>query len=30
MIERMFKLSAQGTSVRTEVLAGFTTILTMA
>ncbi|MCK5909907.1 MAG: NCS2 family permease [Caulobacter sp.] len=30
MIERMFKLSAQGTSVRTEVLAGFTTFLTMA
>lgn len=30
MIERMFKLSAQGTSVRTEVLAGVTTFLTMA
>ena len=30
MIERMFKLSAQGTSVRTEMLAGFTTFLTMA
>lgn len=30
MIERMFKLSAQGTSVRTELLAGFTTFLTMA
>lgn len=30
MIERVFKLSAQGTSVRTEVLAGFTTFLTMA
>src|SRR3990167_6141855 len=30
MIERMFKLSAQGTSVRTEVVAGFTTFLTMA
>jgi len=30
MIDRVFKLSAQGTSVRTEVLAGFTTFLTMA
>lgn len=30
MIDRMFKLSAQGTSARTEVLAGFTTFLTMA
>jgi AGZA family xanthine/uracil permease-like MFS transporter len=30
MIEKLFKLSAQGTSVRTEVLAGFTTFLTMA
>jgi adenine/guanine/hypoxanthine permease len=30
MIDRFFKLSAQGTSVRTEVLAGFTTFLTMA
>ncbi|WP_168074460.1 NCS2 family permease [Caulobacter sp. SSI4214] len=30
MIEKTFKLSAQGTSVRTEVLAGFTTFLTMA
>jgi len=30
MIDRIFKLSAQGTSVRTEVLAGFTTFLTMA
>lgn len=30
MIDKMFKLSAQGTSTRTEVLAGFTTFLTMA
>ena len=30
MIDRIFKLSEQGTSVRTEVLAGFTTFLTMA
>jgi len=30
MIETFFKLKAQGTSVRTEVLAGFTTFLTMA
>jgi len=30
MIERLFKLSAQGTSARTEILAGFTTFLTMA
>ena len=30
MIEKTFKLSEQGTSVRTEVLAGFTTFLTMA
>ncbi len=30
MIDRIFKLSAQGTSVRTEVLAGVTTFLTMA
>lgn len=30
MIEKTFKLSAQGTTVRTEVLAGFTTFLTMA
>jgi AGZA family xanthine/uracil permease-like MFS transporter len=29
-LERQFGLSAQGTSVRTEVLAGFTTFLTMA
>lgn len=29
-LERRFGLSAQGTSVRTEVLAGFTTFLTMA
>lgn len=29
-LERYFKLSARGTSVRTEVLAGFTTFLTMA
>ena len=30
MLENMFKLSQNGTSVRTEVLAGFTTFLTMA
>jgi AGZA family xanthine/uracil permease-like MFS transporter len=30
MIEKTFKLTEQGTSVRTEVLAGFTTFLTMA
>ncbi|MFC7332096.1 NCS2 family permease [Rhodocista pekingensis] len=30
MLESYFKLSAHGTSVRTEVLAGFTTFLTMA
>lgn len=30
MIDRIFRLSAQGTTVRTEVLAGFTTFLTMA
>jgi len=30
VIDKMFKLSAQGTSARTEVLAGFTTFLTMA
>lgn len=30
MLERLFKLQAQGTNVRTEVLAGFTTFMTMA
>ncbi|MGE3904967.1 MAG: NCS2 family permease [Reyranellaceae bacterium] len=30
MLENMFKLSQHGTTVRTEVLAGFTTFLTMA
>lgn len=30
MLERLFKLSENGTTVRTEVLAGFTTFLTMA
>ena len=30
MIERLFQLSDHGTNVRTEVLAGFTTFLTMA
>jgi len=30
MLERLFKLSSHGVSVRTEVLAGFTTFLTMA
>ena len=30
MLERMFKLSAHGTTVRTELLAGLTTFLTMA
>ena len=30
MLERLFGLAAHGTSVRTEVFAGFTTFLTMA
>src|SRR6185312_11920812 len=30
MLERLFKLEAAGTTVRTEVLAGLTTFLTMA
>ena len=30
LLERHFELSARGTSLRTEVLAGFTTFLTMA
>ena len=30
MLERLFRLKANGTAVRTEVLAGFTTFLTMA
>ena len=30
MLERYFKLSAHGTCVRTEVMAGITTFLTMA
>ena len=30
MLERYFQLSAHGTNVRTEVMAGITTFLTMA
>ena len=30
LLERQFKLSERGTTARTEVLAGFTTFLTMA
>jgi len=30
MLERLFKLSEHGTNVRTEIIAGITTFLTMA
>ena len=30
MLDRYFQLSAHGTTVRTEIVAGFTTFLTMA
>ncbi|MDW1811634.1 NCS2 family permease, partial [Vibrio sp. Vb2362] len=30
MLERLFKLSENGTNVRTEIIAGVTTFLTMA